>query len=114
MTQIKIFRGDTPTLQFELEDTSDPPVPIDLTGAVVKFVAKLDPSDTDANAKIDRTMTVTDAVNGKVEVKLTTTDTATPQRLIVDVQGNFGAGTTIQTMLQFDLIIQEDIATAIT
>lgn len=112
MTQIKVFRGDTPTLQFTFVDVDG--VAIDLTGATIKMVAKLDASDTDANAKIDTSVTAIDAVNGKAEVKLTTTETATVQRLIADIQANFGAGTTIQTLLQFDLIIQEDIATAIT
>lgn len=111
MTQVKIFRGDTPTLQFTLVDTDSSA--IDLTGSTVKLVAKIDPSDTDANAIIDSACTITNATGGLCEVKLTTTETATAQRLIADVQANFGAGTTILTALQFELIIQEDVATAI-
>ena len=110
MTQIKVFRGDTPTLQFTLVDTDG--AAIDLTNATnVKLVAKLDPSDTDGNAVIDALCTVTNAVGGLCEVKLTTTHTATAQRLIADVQVNFNTGDTILTALQFELIIQEDVAT---
>jgi len=67
-------RGDTPQYNFTITNVATG-LAIDLTGATIAFMAKERISDTDANAKIDRDCTITDATNGKCFIKLTEAET---------------------------------------
>lgn len=72
------FAGDSYTYSVDLQG-SDPPGPLDLTGATVWFTVKSDSVKSDAEAllalKTGAGVTITDAPNGEFEVVFTPTDT---------------------------------------
>jgi len=49
--------------------------PINITGGTVQFIMKSSVTDTDANAVISKTATITDAANGTCEFTLSDTET---------------------------------------
>lgn len=103
---IRVFRGDTPTLNFTLTQGGSA---FDLTGATVRFMAKKNLSDADANAIIDSPCTLGVAADGECNVKLTTTDTAIAFRdLIAEVEVTTSGGDTL-TAEQFTLEIADDV-----
>lgn len=102
-----IFRGDTPTFKFTVTDSAG--VAVNLTGSVPTFMAKNNLDAPDSRAIFERACTITDAANGKCEVKLTAADTANAGDYTAELQLNFSAGTTIQTAGQFKLIISKDV-----
>lgn len=110
---IPIFRNDTPTLLFTIKKKDG--TAFDLTTAdEMRFSAKFDLDDLDADVKINRTCTIdSPATLGKCRITLTTTETNTGTTkqfpLIADLQGKFAASTVIFTFKQFDLIITEDV-----
>lgn len=102
---IKVFRGDTPTLNFTLTQGGSA---FDLTGATVRFMAKKRLDHTDAEAIIDSACTIDDATGGLCSVKLTTTDTANSVILTAEVEITTSGGD-ILTAEQFTLEIVEDV-----
>lgn len=77
----KMTEGDTATL--EIHKTTENGGDIDITGWTFWLTAKEDQNDPDSEAAIQKTVTShTDAVNGRTEFDLTTTDTD-------NLQGNY-------------------------
>jgi len=73
---IQLARKTTKT--FELQFDSDG-APVDITGWTIYFTVKEKMNDTDANAKISRTVTThTEPTNGKTLIELTVSDTDIP------------------------------------
>lgn len=101
----EVFRGDTPTLSFTLTQGGSA---FDLTGATVRFMAKKRLKDTDANAIIDKAVTIDDATGGLASVKLSTTDTANALCLFAEVEITT-SGSDILTAQHFTLDIVEDV-----
>lgn len=100
-----VFRGDVFTLAFTIKQ-SDGTV-LDLTGATIRFMAKKRLSDTDANAVIDKGVTIDNATSGLASVGLDATDTANPLCLIAEVEVTT-AGSDILSA-QFTLDIVDDV-----
>ena len=73
-TTLKVYRGDTKTYNLTFTDSAS--AAIDITGYTVFFTVKEKNTDTDANAKISKTVTShSDATNGITTFSLTTTET---------------------------------------
>jgi len=70
--QIKKNDTWTRTLYFENEDKED----IDITGWKIYFMVKEKIDDTDANAKISKTATLSSPLTGEATIELSSTDTA--------------------------------------
>lgn len=84
---ITVIRGDTPTITVVVKDSTG--TVVDLTNYIMKFTVKRSTADTDANAVISRTMTVSTPTNGTGVVQLNTTNTDLPPRkYYYDVQIN--------------------------
>jgi hypothetical protein len=76
-TTLALVRGDTNEYDIEVKKGT---VAQNLTGMSLRFTAKTDPLDPDADAEIRKTIgsgiTVTDAVQGKARLTLLPADTA--------------------------------------
>jgi hypothetical protein len=82
----EMFEGNTKIIRLTVKDNADPPVVVDITGATVKWKLAKDAKQTGVGdlAKgtgiliekdTDDGITLTDAVNGKLEVLLEPIDT---------------------------------------
>jgi len=81
---LSIPKGTTKLYEIQVQQDG---VPINITGWVVFFTVKEFMIDTDANAKIKKTITVhSDPTNGKTVISLTETDTdITPKSYYYDI-----------------------------
>jgi hypothetical protein len=112
---IRMIRGDT--LKFDFTVLDDQNDPINLTNAELRFTAKWRFSDADASAVIRKDnlllggITVTDAVNGKAQLKTLPGDTsglpAYKTELYYDIQVETSLGE-VYTPLRGILIIEPD------
>jgi len=69
------YRGDTPSFNIVFQD--DDGNPIDITGATVYFTLKVNTTDTDANAALQKVVTThTNPTVGETTVALTHSDTS--------------------------------------
>ena len=73
-SDLRIYRGDSKT--WELEFKNEAGTPIDITGWTVYFTVKERDTDTDLNAKINKTIILhSDPTNGKTNIVLIPADT---------------------------------------
>ena len=101
MNSIRIFRGDTPTLEFEiLDDTGNV---VDLTDYVVYFAVKKDDA-----IIIDKEASVFDPTVGLVRVTLTSEETNHIGFALGELEGRHIDGT-ITTFGQFLVRFLEDV-----
>lgn len=76
-TDFSFFSGDTQTLKITVNDGATPPVAKDLTGATITWgLAKRQGKAPFLTKTIGSGITVTDAVNGELEVAIDPADTA--------------------------------------
>ena len=100
-------RGDTEEYTLYFKDSDG--MVIDITGWVVFFTVKENLDDTDANAKISKTITDhTDPINGETVLKLTPTDTNLVGNYLYDIQIKKANGD-IKTILQGTIDFGKDI-----
>lgn len=98
MTALRMVRGDTPEFKFVVLASDLPGASaFNLTSCDVTFTAKYEQADLDGDAVFQRAtggsgITVTDAANGKLTVRLSADDTS---------------GLTEETTLQWDLQVED-------
>ncbi len=111
-----VLRGDDKLITYNITDVNTKQV-IDLTGAVIVFVAKERKEDTDLEAVINLStltsgITITDAVNGQFQVKIPKADTLPLEgNFLYDVQVDLPAGDR-QTPVIGTLTVDRDVAVA--
>jgi len=91
---VVFFQGDTPTLEVQFFE-ADGKTPIDLSTATVYFYMK----DAEDNVKVNREMTIVDAVNGIARITLTSSETDWFGSGIVEFEARYADGT-ILTLAQ--------------
>ncbi len=100
--EIIIYRGDTPTLEFEFTDI-ETNTPINLSGWTLHFAAKR----SDGTLIINKQMTIVDPLAGKATVALTSDETNHVGRHTAEVEAR--TNTDILTLAQGVLVIRGDI-----
>lgn len=100
---VLVVRGDAKTLTFNL-GTGWP-----LTGKKVYFIAKKDRLAANSTAIVNRTATVTDAVNGVASITLTSTETGTVGSYYAEIRVYNTDDSNPQTARQFTLQITQDV-----
>jgi len=111
----EIFRKDTPTFKFTfLEKVNGLLVPVDLTNLPnVRFTAKRNLDDLLEDAIFNKLVNITEIAGGKAEVTLSIADTDVPPAVYTaDVQLSNTANTVKKTVIQFPLVIVQDVAEA--
>lgn len=108
MTEVEIYRGDTPKFSFAVKKR-DGSV-FDLTNSEVYFAAR-DLYDPSATLVFDVTCTITDAGSGLCEAQLDGDDTTPAGSYLaeVEVRDTPVATTYIYTAIQFELTIKDDV-----
>ena len=104
-----LHRGDDRTISLHFTDAAGANIPI--TGWTIFFTLKLNKSDTDANAKLKKDVTVhTVPLEGKSEIVLANTDTndLTVGKLYYDIQVKKASGQVL-TVAWGTIPILEDI-----
>ena len=83
---LQVYRGDNKTYDLTFTDSNN--TAIDITGYTVFFTVKKNKTDTDANAKISKTITShTNPTTGQTQISLTSTDTdITVRKYYYDIQ----------------------------
>lgn len=99
---IVTYRGDTPTIEFEITH-ADTNQPLNLSGWNVFFSAK----KRDGTLLFTKQMTVVDPEKGKVQVRLSHLDTDYVGQCIAEIEARKGNDTL--TIAQGVLIIREDV-----
>jgi len=107
---IEIKRGDTWSKILYFED--DHCVHIDITGWTIYFTAKLDITDSDGDAEIEKTInTFENPLNGEAELSLTSEDTdLATGNYFYDIQVKTNLDE-IYTIVEGVLTITQDITT---
>jgi hypothetical protein len=105
---ITVFRGDDLSLTFYFKDSAG--TAIDLTGCTLFATVKSSVEDTDANAKLAKTMTIsTPATAGIATLEATATEMLYLRgQYILDIQIKTAAGK-IQTPFKSDFYVDEDV-----
>ncbi len=99
--EVTIYRGDTPTLEFEFQD--DAGNPLNLSGWTLYFAAKRN----DGQIFINKPMTITDPPAGKATVALTSTETDNVGRHLAEIEARKDSD--VLTLAQGVLVIRGDI-----
>lgn len=106
---IDYTRGDSAAIPFEVTDP-DTSLAVDITGFT--YILTVDPEPdplTDVNNLFSVAGTVTDATNGKVEFRPTTTNSdQTPEVYFYDIQQTDSASR-LQTVAKGKFTIQQDV-----
>jgi len=102
--EISIYRGDTPTLEATFTDEDGNP--IDLTDATVYIACRKETVTGDV--LFNKTCTVTNATQGQVEVKLTSTETDYVGKGIGEFEARYVDGT-ILNLSQLIIIFKEEV-----
>jgi hypothetical protein len=107
---IEIKRGDTWSKILYFEDNNC--VHIDITGWTIYFTAKLDITDSDGDAEIEKTITVfSNPLNGEAELSLSSEDTdLATGNYFYDIQVKTNLDE-IYTIVEGVLTITQDITT---
>ena len=95
-TFVEIVSKDTPTLIINTGR--------DLTGQTVTMIVKRNIDDSDANALVNRPVTIDDITNGVVSITLTNIETGFNGNMFAELVSDNGAGV-ILTLVQFRLNI---------
>jgi len=90
---IVFFEGDTPTLEVQFFE-ADGKTPLDLTDATVYFYMVFEDK-----VKVNREMTIVDAVNGIAKITLTSSETDWSGSGVVEFEARYADGT-ILTLAQ--------------
>ena len=114
-TPLCLIRGDTKTYDFTFYLDTAQTTPLNLTGAKVWFTIKRDYQAKDADALVDKQLTITNAALGKATVKLSQTDTALSLgTYYYDVQyvslGDLEVKTVIKGKIQVQYDVKKGIA----
>lgn len=99
----EMLRGDVKTFYFNL-GTSWP-----LTGKKVYFILKINKTDDDSAAIVNRVCTITDEDNGSFNITLTADESATVGRYNAEAEVRNTDESNPQTPRQFNLIIKRDV-----
>ena len=104
---MSIVRGDTKAYKLVFRNQAGDVV--DITNYKVMFTLKADSGDTDANAKISKTMTVTSGASGEATLTLTSSDTNIDAGIYVyDIQLVTASGS-VHTPVTGTVTIQDDV-----
>ncbi len=111
ITDLEVFKGDSQDIVITIKDSG---TAIDITGYTFFFTVKENKTDTDADAKIDKTVTsLSDPTNGEVTIAVSKTDTTLPvststQKYVYDVRMQDTSGK-ITTILLGNYKIKEPV-----
>jgi len=108
MSRLNIYKRDDVTINLTVKDSDG--VAIDITGYKFWLTAKSNPTDSDADAAIQKTVTShSDPTNGITAIVLTKTDTDIDVGTYAyDIQMR-DTNDKITTLVKDDLIIKQDI-----
>lgn len=114
MVDITVYRGDTKRFTITIKDGDK--VAIDISSYTFKFTVKENATDTQANAKIAKTVTTgghSDPTHGITIISLSISDTDLPvtsstQKYVYDMEMTDGDGN-VRTFLKGNLIVLRDI-----
>lgn len=90
ITDLEVHKGDSQDIVITVKDSNG--VATDITGYTFFFTVKEDKTDTDADAKIDKTVTsLSDPTNGETTIAVSKTDTdltvsSSTQKYVYDVR----------------------------
>jgi len=98
---VRIYRGDTPTLEFTITDEDGNPV--DLTGCTLYFAVKMDDE-----VIINREALIIDPTKGLAQITLTAEETDHVGAALGELEGRYSDGT-ITTFGQFIIEFLEDV-----
>ena len=112
---ISMFKGDTKTIEVTAKNQDG--IAVDITGASIKFTVKTNATDTDAQAKFQKTttlgITITDATNGKFEIAISPSDTSglSAGEFVFDIQLNISGA--IFTIAKDIFLLKQDVTVAV-
>lgn len=106
LSNLELYRGTTKTLTLTFKDSAGDA--IDITGYTIYMTAKevYDTDATDANAVINETASITDAVNGIATISLSVADTTkTARKYFYDIKYKNSGASVVQVIGTGTLII---------